>query len=158
MLKFVDDENTLPHRVDTSNLKHFTGVKIPTLPNCKNVDILIGQSDKSLLMVLEEREGLDADEPNYVLTRLGPVASGGRMNVRSDQLQSRRVEVEPCKCDIHKFQILKQEIAGLKETLHEIEFQNEVIQPSKNDEKARSLVEPHIKVVNERYEIPVPLK
>ena len=35
-------------------------------------------------MVLEEREGLDADEPNYVLTRLGPVASGGRMNVRLD--------------------------------------------------------------------------
>ena len=54
-------------------------------------------------MVLEEREGLDANEPNYVLTRLGPVASGGRMNVRSDQLQSRRVEVEPCECDIHKF-------------------------------------------------------
>ena len=158
VLKFVDDENTLPHRVDTSNLKHFTGVKIPTLPNRKNVDILIGQSDKSLLMVVEEREGLDADEPNYVLTRLGPVASGGRMNVCSDQLQSRRVEVEPCECDIHKFQELKQEIAGLKETLREIEFQNEVIQSSKNDEKARSLVEPHIKVVNERYEILVPLK
>ena len=35
---------------------------------------------------------------------------------------------------------------------------SQVIQPSKNDEKARSLVEPHIKVVNERYEIPVPLK
>ena len=75
VLKFVDDENTLPHRVDI-------GVKIPTLPNRKNVDILIGQSDKSLLMVVEEREGLDADEPNYVLTRLGPMASGGRMNVR----------------------------------------------------------------------------
>ena len=100
-LKFVDDENTLPHRVDTSNLKHFTGVKIPTLPYRKSVDILIRQSDKSLLMVLKRREGLDADEPNCVLTRLGPVASGGPMNVRSDQLQSRRVEVEPCECDIH---------------------------------------------------------
>ena len=93
MLKFADDENTLPHRVVTSNLEHFNGVNISTLPNRKNVDILIGQSDKSLLMVLEEREGLDVDEPNYVLTRLGPVASGGRMNVRSDQFQSRRVGV-----------------------------------------------------------------
>ena len=123
----------MPHRVDTSNLKHFTGVKILTLPNRKNVDILIGQSDKSLLMVLEEREGLDADEPNYVLTRLGTVASGGRMNVRSDQLQSWRVQAGSCECDIHKFQELEQEIAGLKETLRETEFQNEVIQPSKNE-------------------------
>ena len=41
VLKFADDENTLSHRVDTSNLKYFNGVKIPTLPNRKNVDILI---------------------------------------------------------------------------------------------------------------------
>ena len=73
-------------------------------------------------MVLEEREGLNADELNLVLTRLGPVASGGCINARSDQLQSWRVEVEPCKCDIHKFQKLEQEIAGLKETLRKIEF------------------------------------
>ena len=104
VLKFVDDENTLPHRLDTSNLKHFNGDKIPILPNRKNVDILIGQSNKPLLMVLEETEGLDADKPNYVLTRLGPVASVGRVNARSDQLQSKRVEVGPCEYDIHKFQ------------------------------------------------------
>ena len=92
------------------------------MPNCKNVDSLIGQSDKSLLMVLEKREGLNADELNLVLTRLGLVASGGCINARSDQLQSWRVEVEPCECDIHKFQKLEQEIAGLKETLRKIEF------------------------------------
>ena len=50
-------------------------------------------------MVLEEREDVNADESNYVLTSLGPVASGGRMNVRLGQLQSRRMEVEPCECD-----------------------------------------------------------
>ena len=99
-------------------------------------------------MVLEESEGVDADDPNDVLTSLGPVASGDRMNMRSDQLQRRRVEVEPCKYDIHKFQKLKQKITGLKETLREIKFQNEVIQPLKNDKIARSRVEPHFKVVN----------
>ena len=50
---------------------HFNGVKIPTLPHRKNIDIFIGQSDKALLTVLEERESLNFDEPNLVLTRLG---------------------------------------------------------------------------------------
>ena len=74
------------------------------------------------------------------------------MNVRSDQLQSRRVKVEPCECDIYKFQELKEEITGLKETLYKIEFQNEAIKPLKNDEKACSIVEPHIEVVNKHKE------
>ena len=76
MLKFGHTKNTFPHRIDTSNLKQFNRVKIPTLSNRKNVDILIGQSDKSLLMLLNKREGPDAVELNYVLTRLGPAASG----------------------------------------------------------------------------------
>ena len=58
---FVDDENTLPHRVDTSHLKHFAGVEIPILPDRRNIDILVGQSHKMLLTVLEERESLDDD-------------------------------------------------------------------------------------------------
>ena len=155
---FVDDENTLPHRVDISRLQHFAGVKIPTLPDRKSVDILVGQSDKVLLTVLAEREGLDPDEPNYVLTRLGPVVSGGRLGTCQDLLQNRRVEIERCPCDPRTWDELKQENAFLKNRLKEFETYDEIIQPSINDELAKELVESNIKVVNGRYEIPVPLR
>ena len=66
---FEEDEKILPQAVNVKNLKHFKGVKIPTISNRKTIDILIGQSDKSLLAVIEERESLNAEEPNCVLTR-----------------------------------------------------------------------------------------
>ena len=75
--EFVDDECVLPHSVDTSGLEHFDGVNIPTLPYKRCIDILIDQTDKFLLTVLEDREGIRPEDPNYVLTRLGPIASGG---------------------------------------------------------------------------------
>jgi len=77
----VDDENTLPHRVNYSVLEHFNGIDITIAPDRDNIDILVGQSDKSLLTVLEEREGTDPDQPNLVLTRFGPIVSGGQMDV-----------------------------------------------------------------------------
>ena len=40
----------------------------------------------------------------------------------------------------------------------EYELQDETVQPSRSEELAASLVEPHITVVDGRYEIPVPLK
>ena len=66
---FEDDENTLPHCFDTSKLSHFRGVQIPVISYRKSVDLLIGQSDSFFLTVLEEHEGFDCNEPNYVLTR-----------------------------------------------------------------------------------------
>ena len=33
--------------------------------------------------MLEEREGLNLNDPNYVLTRLGAIASGGRVSAKS---------------------------------------------------------------------------
>ena len=75
--QFSDDDSTLPHSVDVTELKHFQGMHVPVAPNCNRIDVLIGQSDKLLLTVLEEREGASSEEPNYVLTRLGPIASGG---------------------------------------------------------------------------------
>ena len=75
----MDDAHTLPHAVDTSTLEHFDGVHIPVAHDRRRVDVLIGQSDKSLLTVLEEREDMDPEEPNYVLTRLGSITSGGRV-------------------------------------------------------------------------------
>ena len=70
MCNFEDDENTLPHCIDTSKLSHFRGVQILVISYPKSVDLLIGQSDKFLLTVLEEREGFNSNEPNYVFTRL----------------------------------------------------------------------------------------
>ena len=52
---------------------------------------------------------------------------------------------------------MKSQIKSLKEILREYELEDEVTQPFRNDEKARELVERDIKVVNDRYEIPVPL-
>ena len=52
------------------------GFMFRVAPGRRRVDVLIGQSDKSLLTVLEEREGMDPEEPNYVLTRLGPLLVG----------------------------------------------------------------------------------
>ena len=37
---FTEDANTLPHAVDTNGIKHFEGVKIPTIPQQKSIDIL----------------------------------------------------------------------------------------------------------------------
>ena len=155
--EFLDDKATLPHAVDTSSLGHFDGVEIPLAPDRDRIDVLIGQSDKALLAVLEEREGADPEEPNYVLTRLGPVASGGRAPSESNSVSAFRVSVEPLRSE-RCCNELQQEIASLKETIREYELQDEVIQPSRTDELARNLVEPHISVVNGRYEMPVPFK
>ena len=46
---WVDDVETLPHKQDLSNLQHFDGVKLVTLDNCDNVDIIIG-NDNAFLM------------------------------------------------------------------------------------------------------------
>ena len=156
---------TLPHAVDTTTLKHFQGVHIPVAPGRAHVDVLIGQADKSLLAVLEDREGADPEEPNYVLTRLGPITSGGKINANtssSNSLSTLRVNIQskapvnaaPCDCTK-----LKKENAVLKKALFELELQDEMVQSLRNEELAHVLTVPNIKVVDEgRYEIPVPLK
>ena len=95
--QFLDDENTLPHAVDTSTLEHFEGVHIPVVQDRRRVDVLIGQCDKTLLTVLEECESINPEERNYVLTRLGPIASGGRigsMSKFSDSLTTFRINCQ----------------------------------------------------------------
>ena len=156
--KFSDDDSTLPHSVDVTELKHFQGTHVPVAPERNRIDVLIGQSDKLLLSVLEEREGASPEEPNYVLTRLGPIASGGRVSAFSGSLSALRVQVESCEdaaCECVK---LRHEVSSLRETVREYERQDEALQPSLNDERARNLVETRIKVANGRYEMPVPFK
>ena len=151
---FMDDERVLPHKINTANLEHFKGVKIPTIPEVNSVDILIGQPHKFLFTVLEEREGARPEESNYVLTRLGPIASGESLNVESSLHHNFKInkveEIHKCSCEQ-----LKQEVSFLKHCLRNYEIKDELIQPSKNDEITRLLVEPNIKVIDNRYEIPV---
>ena len=91
VLQFSDDDSTLPHSVDVTELKHFHGTHVPFAPERNRIDVLVGQSDKLLLTVLEEREGASPEESNYVLTRLGPIASGGRVSASSGSLSILRV-------------------------------------------------------------------
>ena len=62
--------------------------------------------------------------------------------------------MDPCENCKH----LKQEIATLKKSVRNFKREDELIQPSTNDEIARGLVEANVKVKNGRYEIPVPFK
>lgn len=52
----------------------------------------------------------------------------------------------------------KQEVSALKENSRTYVLEDEEVQPSKSDEIALELVEPNMKVVNNRYEIPFPMK
>ena len=67
-LIFEEDEKILPHAINVKNLQHFKGVKIPIISNRNTINISIGQSDKNLLAVIEERESLNAEEPHWLLT------------------------------------------------------------------------------------------
>ena len=142
---FIDDENVLPHAVNTQKLRHFEGVKIPTIPQRQRIDVLIGQTNKELLTVLEEREGVNASESNYVLIRLGPIASRGRVGVKSDSHQVLKAGVS-VDCDPSGCEPYRQEITVLKATLRLVELENEETQPSRSEELACSLVELNVKV------------
>ena len=52
MPEFSHHEGTLPHAVNVKKLEHFQGVTIPVIAQRKSIDILIGQTDESLLNVL----------------------------------------------------------------------------------------------------------
>ena len=157
MPEFDDDKGTLPHAVNVEKLEHFQGVTFPVIAQRKSIDILIGQTDKYLLTVLEERESKHPDHPNYLLTRLGLIASGGRLGLRQSVCKNFKIQVDR-DCDGCECEQLKQEIASLKESLRNFEIEDEVKQPSINDEIARQVVESNVKVINGRYEIPVPSK
>ena len=53
---------------------------------------------------------------------------------------------------------LRQDVSALREQLRRYILEDEEIQVSTSDEITRELVEPNVNVVNNRCEIPVPLK
>ena len=144
----------LPHSINVNKLDHLKDIEIPTISSRKTIDILIEQTDKLLLTVLEKRESTNLNDPNLVLTRLGPIASGGRF---CKSVTSCKVKVNDC-CDLCACDELKNEIVSLKQTLSQLRLEDETIQPSQTDEIARALVESNLKVVDGRYEVPIPLK
>ena len=117
--------------------------------------MLIGQAGIHLLTVLDERESAHPVKPSYVLTRLGSIASGGRVPVESNSKPYTSLKVNTCNCKESNYE-WKSQIKSLKKTLREYELEDKVTQLSRNDEKARELMERDIKVVNDRYEISVP--
>ena len=86
------------------------------------------------------------------------MACGGRMHACSDLIQSRKTAVEMCHCNVHKCGGLREKNVTLGENLGKFELYSEEAQPSKNDELARSVVEPYIKVENYRCQILFPEK
>ena len=98
------------------------------------------------------------EEPNFVFSRLGPVASGGRALTNKNSYKTVELAVEPTtdsSCECVK---LKQEIDVLKAAVYEYELQDECVQPSRTDVFTYGLVSPYIDVANERYEMPLPFK
>ena len=75
-----------------------------------------------LLTVLEERESIHPDDPNYVLTRLGPIASGGLIGVESKPFQTLKVQTTSECCDECECDQLNQEISELKDSLRNYEM------------------------------------
>ena len=120
MPNFSDDESILPHSVDIAGLDKFN-VEILTVSGWKCIDLLIGQACKNLLTVLHRSENNDLDKSNCVLTKLGPIASGGHV----------------CPC-CTKF---KADNVDLKQSLCELNLADEAMEPFRNDEIAKQLVE-----------------
>ena len=49
--QFSDDDSTLPHSVDVTELKHFQGTHVAVAPKRNRIDVLIGQSDKLFFFI-----------------------------------------------------------------------------------------------------------
>ena len=142
---------TLPHHYDLSTYQNFHDIEIQAVPDRKHVDILLGLDNSDLMTVLEERVGAK-NQPHAIHTPIGWVASGGRELRESHSFQSFRVSLQviPDERD--------QKIREMQETIRELKLQDEDVQMSINDKKSQEIVESKTRLVDGRYEIPVPLK
>ena len=139
---------TLPHKQDLSVYPHFYHVETYGLPSRSTVYLLIGLDNSSLRTVVEEREG----EPHAIETPLGWIASGGSFCAGTTVCSAHRVCAASNSLDAAK------KVRELEETIRLLKLDDEVVQPSINDRQSQSFVDEHLKVINDRYEIPVSFK
>ena len=93
-----------------------------------------------------------------MITQLGPIASGGRVQGSSKSVRGLRVETISADPDCGLCDKLQLQLLTVNNALREYKLLDEEILPSKNDELTCSLVKPFICVVDGRYEMPVPFK
>ena len=77
--------NMLPHAVNINEFEYFEGVEFTVASGRDRVDLLIGQSNKSLLTVLEKRQGAGSEKPNFVW-EMWPVTAGYSYNRPTDTI------------------------------------------------------------------------
>ena len=77
------------------------------------------------------------------------------MRLNSHKVLKTRVNVD---CVTSECEQLRQEITDLKAALRQVELENEKTLLSRSEELVCSLVEPNVKVKDDRYEILVPLR
>ena len=147
---WADENVTLPHDYDLTTYPHFDEVDIQVLPERTKVDILIGLDNSHLMTALEERTGAEG-EPHAIHTPLGWIASGGKSPFQVSY-HSMRLSVHP---DVND---TDQKILELQQTIRDLSIQDEAIQLSVCDRKAQQIVEDNTRVVDGRYEMPVPFK
>ena len=141
----------LPQNYDLSTYQHFEDVNIETLPNRKHIDILLGLDNSNLMMVLEERMGAQ-NQPHAIHTPIGWVASGGNTIEENLTYRSMKMKIHPVLDD------KMQKVVELQEIIRDLTFQDKEIQLSVSDKKAQKVVESGTRVIEGRYEMPVPFK
>ena len=146
-----DEGYTLPHNQELSAYPHFDHVDICGLPNRSKVDLLIGLDNSCLMTVVEERVGQEG-EPHAIKTTLGWIASGGKFCNAEAFHTTRKVCASSNALDAAK------KISDLKETIRLLRTDDDIVEFSINDRKSQEFVDSKLKVVNNRYEMPVPFK
>ena len=156
-----DDENTLPHKQDLSVYEHFNDIEIVCLDNCHNVDVLLGNDNAHLMYAKQERMGKSQTDPHVLLSPLGWLAVGGKTSLSEVPVKVLRANVEDKQSKTLSLQQAidrkDAEIAQLRSVVKELSVEDEILQWSRTDTIASQLVEPCIKVKDDRFEIPVPV-
>ena len=146
-----DEGYTLPHNQELSVYPHFDHVDICGLPSRSKVDLLIGLDNSCLMTVVEERVEQEG-EPHAIKTTLGWIASGGKFCNAEAFHTTRKVCATSNALDAAKT------ISDLEETIRLLRTDDDIVEFSINDRKYQEFVDSKLKVVNNRYEMPVPFK
>ena len=156
-----DDENTLPHKQDLSVYEHFNDIEIVCLDNCHSVDVLLGNDNAHLMYAKQERMGKSQTDPHALLSPLGWLAVGGKTSLSEVPIKVLRANVEDKQSKTLSLQQAidrkDAEIAELRNVVKDLSVEDEIPQWSRTDTIASQLVEPCIKVKDDRFEIPVPV-